>query len=236
MANEAALSIAKAEGEAARLVRSGGFLARAWLTLHAGISLALDPSDTRQVFRMVVAGDLHSLERIHARLAASEAGRALLRDRPAVDSRHVDLAALRALPADSLGGAYARMIDKAQLDPDLFQAPEFLDAELAYVSQRIRQTHDLWHVLTGLSTRVDGEIMLQAFTHGQFPNRTARTIATFGTLIYGFRFPHLWKQTWRWFRAGKRASFLLAVPWESLWHEPVAALRARFDVSTAPLR
>jgi ubiquinone biosynthesis protein COQ4 len=231
MISQAALEIAQAETEAARLVSNGNLFTRIWLGVRAGFALGRDPNDTSQVFRMVIAFDYDRLERMRARMETSETGRALLRERPAIDSKSVDFAALRALPKDTLGGGYARLLEKAKLDPDLFQPPTVLGPELAYVSQRSRQTHDLWHVLTGLDTDVPGEIMLQAFTWGQFQSRTSRWIAVFGTLHYGFRYPQLWRDIRGWYTAGKRAEFLLAVPWEKLWNEPVAALRERFGIA-----
>ena len=38
------------------------------------------------------------------------------------------------------------------------------DPRAAYLAQRMRQTHDIWHVLTGYATDVAGEVQLQAFT------------------------------------------------------------------------
>jgi ubiquinone biosynthesis protein Coq4 len=48
------------------------------------------------------------------------------------------------------------------------------------VGQRTRQTHDLWHVLTGLGTDIPGEIALQAFTYEQLHHNFSRLIMSRG--------------------------------------------------------
>lgn len=226
--NETALTAA--ETRAAEVMKTGGPLARTWLGLHAGFSLALRPSDTVQVFRLVIALDYGRLGLLRDRMLASAEGRALCNARAAIDSRSVDYAWLRTLPADSLGGAYARALERADLDPDFFVPPKHLDPDLAYVAQRVRQTHDIWHALTGLATDIPGEIALQAFTYGQLQSKTSHAIATGGTAIYGWRWPRLFREIRVWSRAGRQAAFLLTVPWEQLWQEPLSELRARFGI------
>ncbi len=221
-----------AEEEAARIVNSGQVLARAWLGLKAGIRLLLDPDDTQQVFLLAAAVDRPRLSAIYRKLAASVQGRALLERRPAIDGRSVDFARLRRLPASSLGGAYARSLAEQNLDPDVFQPPPGLPPELAYVAQRLRQTHDLWHVLTGLPTDIPSEIALQAFSYAQIRGRTSFLIALFGALFYGFRYAGLRRFTRAWYQAGAEAVWLPEVHWEELWEVPVAELRARFRIAT----
>ncbi len=165
--------------------------------------------------------------RLAARLAEDPGGRALIRERAAIDSRHVDYAALRALPADTLGGAYARALEAKGLDPDLFQRPPGLPEELAYVAQRARQTHDLWHVLTRLDTDIPGEIALQAFTAEQNRLNFSELIVRFGKLFYGLRYPRVWGMVRRARADGRRAKFLLAVRWEDWWDVPLAEVRRR---------
>jgi ubiquinone biosynthesis protein Coq4 len=37
--------------------------------------------------------------------------------------------------------------------------------DTSYLLLRLRQTHDLWHVVTGFSTNVPGELGLKAFVY-----------------------------------------------------------------------
>lgn len=216
------------EERAVRILDRGRPVDRVLLGLRAGISLALDTNDTQQVFLLARALDRDALDRTLRKLERSPEGRALLAERPAIDRAHVDFARLRALPADTLGGGYARMLDAQGLDPDIFQPPPGLAPELAYVAQRARQTHDLWHLLTGLSTDVPGEVALQAFTFAQLGHRFSFFITLFGVLLFGLRYPRLLGSSLRLYRLGRRVPFLLAVRWESLWEQPLADVRARY--------
>jgi ubiquinone biosynthesis protein COQ4 len=164
-------------------------------------------------------------------MAEQPSGRELLRERPAIDSRSVDYAWLRSLPADTLGGAYVRSLDEQHLDPDIFQPPPGLPDELAFVAQRTRQTHDLWHVLTGLPTDIPGEVALQAFQYAQLGQKFSQAIVLFGLLFFGLRYPRMWRMVARAREAGKAAGFLLAVRWEELWTQPLVRVREQFGIA-----
>lgn len=218
------------EEAAARIVDSGSKLHRFWVGLVAGLRLLRNPRDTQQVFVLATAVDRSKLHLLLAHLRELPEGRALLGDRPAIDSKSVDFARLRALPPHTLGGAYARTLEREQLDPDLFRPPPLLSPELTFVVQRIRQTHDIWHVVTGLSTSIEDEIALQAFTNAQLHNHTSRLIMTFGALFYGLRSATLRRKVRAFRRVGSGCAFLLAVRWEELWEVPLDQVRARLDV------
>ena len=218
------------EAEAVQIALQGGAFARMRMALRAGLSLALNPNDTQQVFYLAFALDREDdpAPRRAAR-RGSERARAHP-SRAAIDSKHVDYAALRALPADTLGGAYARALEAQGLDPDIFQRPPGLPEDLAYVGQRARQTHDLWHVLTGLGTDIPGELALQAFTEAQNGMEFSRLIVRFGLLIFGLRYPRAWGLVRRGRESGRNATFLLAVRWEDLWEVPLDEVRKRVGI------
>lgn len=72
-----------------------------------------------------------------------------------------DLDALLALPEDTLGYTYARLITDKGYDPAFYDEISTED-DAGYVGMRMRQTHDLWHVITGIETDFFGELALQA--------------------------------------------------------------------------
>jgi ubiquinone biosynthesis protein COQ4 len=223
----------KSEAEAIAMALAADPWARGRMAWRAGMKLALNTSDTQQVFYLAIALDGDTLPRIAQRLAEHPTGSRLLRDRPAIDSHSVDYAWLRSLPADTLGGAYVRSLDSQGLDPDIFQPPPGLPADITYVAQRVRQTHDLWHVLTGLRTDIPGEVALQAFTHAQLGQRFSLSIVLFGLLFFGLRYPRMWRMVVRARKAGQTASFLLAARWEELWTQPLAQVRTQFGITAA---
>jgi ubiquinone biosynthesis protein COQ4 len=206
---------------------------RIWQGVRAGVALALNPDDTQQVFYLAYSVDRETLPLAAERMRAHSSGRELMARKPAIDKEHIDLTALRALPETTLGGAYARMLQQKNLDPDLFKRPPGLPEDLAYVAQRARQTHDLWHVLTGLDTNIPGEVALQAFTYEQLHQNFSKLIMTFGQLFFGAKYPHMKKLAERARLAGAGAPFLLAVAWEELWAEPLSDLRECFRLGEA---
>ena len=90
---------------------------------------------------------------------------------------------------------------------------------------RMRQTHDLWHVLTGYTADVRGEVLLQAFTYSQTRAPSSLIIALFGTVRWAFQWPQQSQALREAFARGKRTGFLPTFRWEEHWAKPVVELR-----------
>ena len=197
------------------------------------VKLMRHTEQTEYVLALTLLVNAPSFPRVWAMMASTDEGRALLRERPSLDSSGVDRAALRNLPADTLGATYIRFLDANGLDGDYFQAPPDVPEDVAYLSKRLRQSHDVWHAVTGYTPSVRDEIALQAFTWAQLKAPHALLIVLGGLAAFGWRDLGLWAHTWRGYRAGKRAAFLGAVRWENHWAEPLSAVRAALHVSVA---
>lgn len=103
-----------------------------------------------------------ALQRMHSELLNSVEGQDILADKPRIHEDHLDFARLRALPATTLGGAYIAFMDRHGYKAKKRTPVRYVeDAELAYVMQRYREVHDIWHVLVDLPTTVLGEIALK---------------------------------------------------------------------------
>ncbi len=218
------------ERRAIEIALHGSVLARLRVAATALTRLMRNPDDTVEVFLLGITLNAPRLPAFIGRIAADPSGLALLSERPGLDSRSVDWAKLRALPASTLGGAYTRYLDDNGLDPDLFQAPPSLPAIPRWVAQRVRQTHDLWHVLTGYAPDVPGELALQAFTYAQLRMPSAWLIAVLGTLL---RAPGSARRVWDGYRRGQAASFLPVVRFEDLWEKDLEEVRAMLGVEPA---
>src|SRR5262245_52098391 len=68
----------------------------------------------------------------------------------------VDMGELLKLPKDTLGYRYAEHMTRLNLKQDFYKKLEIKD-DISFVLMRMRQTHDLWHVVTGFNTEVVGE-------------------------------------------------------------------------------
>lgn len=218
------------EEVAAKVALEGSFAQRTVLAAHALRTLLRDPDDTHQVFLLGLLANRPLFPRFFTRFANDADGAALLQERPSIDSRSTDFAALRALPAGTLGREYMRYLDDNELDPDLFQAPPGLPLMMTYVAQRMRQSHDIWHVLTGYAPDVPGEVALQGFTFAQTGMPSAGLIAAAGSLKFGFKHRELWAMTLEGYRRGRASVFLPTVRWERLWEKSVDEVRALLHI------
>jgi ubiquinone biosynthesis protein COQ4 len=218
------------EGRAIAIALNGSFWARMRVALGALGRLLRNPDDTVEVFFLGISLNGPRLPDLIGRMAGEEAGLSLLTERPTIDSRTVDFAHLRALPASTLGGAYARYLDANRLDPDLFQPPPGLPEVPRYVAQRIRQTHDIWHVLTGYAPDVPGELALQGFTYAQLRMPSAWLLAVLGTLI---KSPRSARCVYDGYARGRDAAFLPNVRFEDLWDRDLDNVRRELGIRPA---
>ena len=136
--------------------------------------------------------------------------------RPHAPPRRHARARVRALPARS-----------TRITPDVFKRPAIDDDRVAYVMQRIRQTHDLWHVLTGYTPDVSGELLLQVFTFAQLRVPSALAIAVIGSVRVFWRSPDYLHRVRVAYRRGQQTRQLAAFRWEDHWADPLGELRAR---------
>jgi ubiquinone biosynthesis protein COQ4 len=222
------------ESDAVHAIVHGSSLDRARVALEALGSLVRDPDDTQKIFVLAVALDRDHIPAALTRFLCEPEGLELLREMPALDSTTLDLEALGRCAPGSLGRAYADHVRQWKLDTDIFRAPPGLPEAIAYFAQRFRQCHDIWHVLTGYAPDVRGEILLQAFTHGQLGTPAPRLAAVVGAMRWAWVHPALPRDTYRAYRRGKSARFLLSIRWERLWDEPLRDLRARLELGPVP--
>lgn len=147
----------------------------------------------------------------------------------------LDVAELRALPANTFGHAYASFLDAHGLSPFVL-TDEIDDAMRARNAYGIRYatTHDMFHVLLGFGPDWVGEMGVLAFTCGQGYNRMLWVQALFAWLIYpfwsGFRLRALYRAWVYGYAAGQAAPFLLGVRLEDRFEQDLGALRAELGL------
>lgn len=204
--------------------------------LRALARVMLHPEETDQV---LVFSNLANAGRRDHRLEpffSDPRGKKLFDERRSIDSHTVDLAALAALPAGTLGHAYATFMRAHGLTPDIFDGrpPDVRDDRAAFVIQRMRQTHDLWHVVTNAETDPAGEVALQAFTFAQVRAPSSAILALLGTLRSLRHTQRVARDAARLYRLGRAAAPLVLFPWEDHWATPLADVRRMLNLPVAP--
>jgi len=209
-----------------------------WRRAGAALGAVLaNPDDTDKVLELLSALNSGPLTRARVRrFLATPTGKQLYDEHRTIDSRTVDLDALAALPAGTLGHAYATFLRARGLTPEVFDGapPGFADPGWSYVVQRLRQTHDLWHVVTGCNTDPAGEVALQAFMFAQLRSPGNAVLALAGMLRILRRRLAIVSDVVAAYRAGKRARSLPLFSWEDHWATPLAEVRARLGLPVAP--
>ena len=206
--------------------------------LRAIRNLIADPERTEQVFEVIDALSGDSQDRGLERFIGTETGQRLLREQHDLIDALKDRDALRALPAGTLGRTYLAFMDRENLaadglvDASRARADEETDPQQRWYNARLRDMHDLWHVVTGYGRDSFGEVCLLAFTYAQTRNRGIAAIAFFGTREVGreLGMRRAWAATLEGFRHGKRAAWLPAQDWQALLALPLDTARAQLGI------
>lgn len=192
-----------------------------------------DSTKTHEIHRVEEITGRPRFRHLLAELAQTPEGQRLLAERPELSSDRVDFARLRALPATTFGGAYARHLDDNGITAD-YQAAATRhvdDPDIAYLMRRFRQTHDVWHTLLGLGIAGHEEVIIHSFSYGQLRLPVSALIMVFGTmkhLVLERRWGALRHSMLDAYRAGRDAAPLMPVYWEDMWDESLDAVRARY--------
>jgi ubiquinone biosynthesis protein COQ4 len=202
-------------------------------------TLVRDPERTEQVFELIQALAGSSGERVYQRFCADPEGRRLLGERPSLLAALADGERLAALPGTSFGRAYADFMREERLEAAglvdaaaaVRERGEDLDPERRWFFDRLRDMHDLWHVLTGYGRDVAGEAANLAFTYGVTRNRgigvIVLTAAVRGPKAHGLRWQRYLLRAWQ---RGRRARRLTLASYEELLAQPLSEVRRGLGV------
>jgi len=210
-----------------------------WLEAFRAIRcLIRDPDDTSQVFRVIRALSGRARERELERFRATETGRRILAENRSLFDLLTDRAALERLPIGSLGQQYAAFTRTEQISPQgLVDAstaapedePDASPAQILF-GARMRDSHDLWHVVTGYGRDLVGEAALLAFTYRQTRNPAIGLIVLAAYVRSGRDLPGARALIRDGYRRGGRADSLPAADWEALLERPLDEVRRTLRV------
>lgn len=191
------------------------------------ISLLRNPSNTQSVYD--IEDGLYGSQAMQLAvdfIKADASAAELVQDRYIAPSP--DLETLLQYPQDSLGYCYAASLTEAGFDPEFYRAIAVRD-DASYILLRLRQTHDIWHLITGFGTDVAGELGLKAFELAQTRRPMALVLLTFGLLKALLKTPDalatLLPTISQGYQLGLRTQPLLSQKWEAQWEKPLQEWR-----------
>lgn len=206
--------------------------------------LIADKEDTVQVFYMTRCLPNKGFDRVRHGFCESAEGQALMAREPSLPAILDDHDALLALPEGSVAHAYVRFMRSEGLsaaglvaESDKAGLPRF-DDRVQWFYNRLRDTHDLVHVLTGYGRDALGEQCALGFSYGQYLSWTDGFLSWAGSL-------ELWRRVKsdapvfgavREAQAsGKGALPIFAQDVRSLLAEPLEAARKRMNIGEPTL-
>jgi ubiquinone biosynthesis protein COQ4 len=214
---------------------------RDWLkALRSLRRLLADKDDTVQVFEIMRALNGPATRNGYLRLIGTAQGGRLAYQRRELAALLMDRAALAKHPPGSVAAHYLAFTERGQISADgLADVSREVHADgidlvhpVAWFGRRIRDTHDLWHILAGYDLSGLGEACLVAFSYAQTGALGWAAIGI-GAGLTGARQPGqpFARAIWEGYRRGKAAAWLPGVDYEALLAEPLDAARARLGLT-----
>jgi ubiquinone biosynthesis protein Coq4 len=144
----------------------------------------------------------------------------------------VNLQDLHQLPKNTLGFCYADHLIQKGLTP--LQGQEVND-NYQYLGNHLRETHDIWHIVTGCDTDILGEIQLEAFYVGQlYASRfwLALIVKNLLKLVLddiekSTQYMDAITQGWM---MAKQAKPLFGIQWDIYWETPLDEVRRSLNI------
>lgn len=202
--------------------------------------LVADKEDTRQVFEIMNALAGRSIDWGYQRLLETPEGGAQAYAQVELSDRLQDRDWLAGFAPGTVGAAYLAFIDARNLSAYGLadESRKVADSEIeaahprAWYARRIRDVHDIWHVLTGYQTDALGEACVVAFSLPQTKSAGFGLIAAGGAVQFmrartGYPCGRAVLQAWR---NGRRAAWLPGQDYEALMAEPLEAARQRLRI------
>lgn len=209
--------------------------------LKALLALRHDPQDTRQVFLLTEALRGRSPFKLRDRFRADAQGRERLAERRSLLPTLRRLDWLAQLPPGSFGRVYHDFLAEQNLSAqglvDVAKSAGMTQpddgSDRHYIGCRLRDMHDLFHVLTGYGRDELGEVCVLAFSYPQQYTRSFAVIAFFGALALRrrLRTPGVLGAVWQAWRHGRAAAWLVVQPLESLLERDLRELREELNIA-----
>ncbi len=208
------------------------------VALQAIRELIKDPERTEQVFVIIRALAGNSNEKTFQRFIKTPVGKSVLTEQRNLLETLQNRAYLASLPVGSLGREYLNFMTEGDItaeglvDASAAEEAQFEDEDRERFGLRMRDQHDLWHVVTGYGRDTLGEACVLGFSYAQTKNRGLGFIAVVGAFQIAKELcPEVRTAVWTAYKNGKRAAWLPAVDWEAALSRPLSELRTELGIT-----
>ena len=226
--------------EAGRIERPRRHWGAAFRALRRLLS---DKEDTGQVFEIMAALNGTSTQYGYRRLLTTVQGGRIAYERLELAEKLMDDAWLDSFAPGTVGAAYRDFIRSENLSAEgLAEISRRNRVKTedrhphAWFGRRTRDSHDLWHILSGYHRDALGEACLVAFSYAQTRSLGWAFIAIGAALKSrsGPKHPYV-KAIWQGYRRGRAAKWLPGEDYPLLMAEPLEAARRRLNITPATI-
>jgi ubiquinone biosynthesis protein COQ4 len=211
----------------------------AWRALMA---LRRDSQDTLQVFKLTQALAGKRPIELRARFRSHPMGLQRLAERRSLLPTLTRTDWLAQLPQGTVGRVYHDFLAEqgltaqglVELSQKAFGTMDDDGSDRYYIGRRLRDMHDLFHVLAGFGRDELGEVCVLAFSYPHQRTRSFGVIATAGAFTLRRRFDHpgVLGAVWQAYQLGKRCEWLLVQDLESLLNRNLQEVRRELGIGT----
>ena len=215
---------------------------RDWRTAFEAIrKLLANGDDTTQVFRIMRALNVGNAPMNYAKFIATPEGGRMAYERVELAQRLVDKDYVAAFAPGTVGAAYRNFLETTGYSADGLAEVSKVNREeemlhpYAWFGRRVRDTHDIWHVLTGYKADESlGEAALVAFSYAQVGGlgwafiggaAALKSLGVTGNTLFA-------RAVWEGYRNGRKAKWIAGEDYEKLLKEPIDSARARLGIAT----
>jgi len=203
--------------------------------------LLADKEDTSQVFHIIEALNGDAIVNDFKQFSASQNGREIMSKRQDLPTLLDDHAPLKRLPVGTVGHAYVTFMEREGLSAAGLVAEsrtqrqgqkDYAD-DLEWYGNRLRDTHDLYHIMSGYGRDALGEDALLAYTHSQHGGLGVNFIVFMGSRQIAKLAPpdiRVKDVVAEARRNGKAAKRVVDQDIEALLREPIEAARERLGI------
>jgi len=216
------------------------------LVAHRALrALGKNPDDTTQAIVAIAALTGNSNQRLFKRFKRSAEGQAILAERRNLHDLLSDQERMLAMAPGSLGRTIVEWFIRENISADglagasaaaasRFGARPAVSEEAQIFGARVRNLHDVFHVVTGYDRDMRGEMAVLAFTFAQTGN-TGIAYMVGRSLFRGGWNSETGRLIRQGYGRGRRAKWMLDQDWEALLELPIDEVRQRLGVGEPPV-